>query len=129
MEDKELIEMMDTLADTEVQLDLIISEKETLKKKQIPINIQAELEAIDLEFIDKIKYVEDNIKARRDQLQILLKENAKSIKSKYYSFSYKPPKPEWNTDALDGYALTHPEILWMRKDGEKPTTRLTPIKV
>jgi hypothetical protein len=126
MDEKSLQELMDFLADTEVQRDMVIAERETLKKEQIPPGIQVELESIDLEYADKIKLIEDNIKARKEQLQILLKEWAKSVKSQYYTYSYEPVV-EWNAEALDGYALNHPEILWMRKEG-KPKTRLTPKK-
>ena len=126
MEEKDLIEQMDAIADTEIQLDLIIADRETLKNKQIPLSIQAELESIDLEFEPKIETIKDNIKERKEQLKSLLMKYAKPIKSKTYSWTYEPTI-EWNSDALDGYALTHPEILWMRKEG-KPTTRLTPKK-
>src|ERR1035437_6687125 len=113
---------MDDLDNTEVYLGNIISDRETLKKKQIPAEIQAEIESIDFEFAAKIKVLEDAIKDRKEKLQKLLKDYGKPVKSKYYSYTYKDGKPEWNTDALDGYALTHPEILWMRKDGS-PVTR------
>lgn len=124
MEEVELIKLMDTLADTEIQLDLVVAEKETLKKSRIPLNIQLDMESIDEEYASKIEAVKGNIKARKEQLQTLLKEHGKPVKSKRYTWSFEE-KVEWNTDALDGYALTHPEILWMRKEG-KPTTRLTP---
>ena len=126
MEEKDLQSRMDELADTEIQRDIVISERETLKQKQISVELQAELQQIDEEFKPKIEQIELNIKARKEQLQSLLKEYAQPVKSKFYSWSYKPTV-DWNSDALDGYALTHPEILWMRSEG-KPSTKLTPKK-
>jgi hypothetical protein len=126
MEETELKKLMDDLADIEIQLDLVVAEQETLKKSRIPLNVQLELESIEEEFKPKLDAVKGNIKVRKEQLQTLLKEYGKPVKSKSYSWSYEETV-EWNKDALDGYALTHPEILWMRKEG-KPTTRLTPRK-
>jgi hypothetical protein len=126
LEEKDLLAKMDDVANRETHLDLLISERETLKKSVIPSEVQMELDGIDFEFQEKIKPFEDDIKVRKDQLQALLKENAKPLKSEFYTYSYSPPKSEWDTNALDGYATGHPEILWMRHDGEKPTTKLTP---
>ena len=127
MNEQELKKLMDDLDDTEVHLGNIYADKETLKKTQIPLQIQVKLEEIDMEFADKIEVIESMVKEKKDQLQKFLKDYGKPIKSTFYSYTFKDGKPDWNTDALDGYALTHPEILWMRKDGS-PITRLTKIK-
>jgi hypothetical protein len=127
LEAEELQKLMDDLDNTEVHLGNLQADKETLKKTQIPLDIQVKLEEIDMEFEPQMKAVEEEVKAKKDTLQKLLKDYGKPIKSTYYSYTYKDGKPEWNTDALDGYALTHPEILWMRKDGA-PVTRLTKLK-
>jgi len=127
MDEQELIKLMDELDDAEVHLGNVFSDRETLKKKQIPLEIQAELESIDFEFADQIKALEDNAKERKETLQKLLREYGKPIKSTFYSFTYKEGEPEWDTSFLDGYSLNHPEILHWRHEG-KPITRLTKIK-
>lgn len=127
LEEQELKVLMDDLDNTEVHLGNLQADKETLKKTIIPLQLQVKLEEVDIEFADQIKVIEEQVKAKKEQLQKLLKEYGKPIKSSFYSYTFKDGKPEWNTDALDGYALTHPEILWMRKDGS-PITRLTKIK-
>ena len=128
MEAEELQRLMDDLDNNEVHLGNLQSDKETLKKSRIPLNIQVELEEIDEEFAPQIKSLEEEIKSKREFLQEELKKYGKPLKSKYYSWSYTPEKPIWNTDALDGYALKNREILWMRQGEGKPTTRLTPLK-
>ena len=125
MEEKDLQSRMDELADIEVQRDMVIAERETLKQKQVPADIQAELEQINEEFAPKIESIELNIKARKEQLQGLLKEYAQPVKSKFYTWSYEE-EVIWDAKGLDGYSLSHPEILYMRNT--KPKTRLTPKK-
>jgi hypothetical protein len=133
MDEKDLQERMDALTDTEIQRDIVVAERETLKQKQIPIQVQVELEQIDEEFAPKIEQIELNIKSRKEQLQSLLKEYSKEhagkegyiLKSKGYSWKWED-EVVWDAKALDGYSLNHPEILWMR--GTKPTSRLTPKK-
>jgi hypothetical protein len=133
MDEKELQARMDELADTEVERDIVIAERETLKQKQLPADIQAELEQIDEEFAPKIEQIELNIKSRKEQLQSLLKEYSKdhagkegyTLKSKGYSWKWEE-EVIWDAKALDGYVSDgkHPEMLWMRST--KPTSRLTP---
>ncbi len=125
MDELDLQTRMDELADTEIQRDMVLAERETLKQKQVPANIQAELQQIDEEFAPKIEQIELNIKARKDQLQSMLKEYAQPVKSKFYSWSYDE-EVIWDAKGLDGYALSHPEILYMRSTN--PKTRLTPKK-
>ena len=127
MEEDALKKLMDDLDDTEVHLGNLQADKETLKKTQIPLEIQVKLEEIDMECDPQMKAIEEEIKAKKEQLQKLLKDYGKPIKSNWYSYTYKDGPPEWNTDALDGYALEHREILWMRQPG-KAITRLTKIK-
>jgi hypothetical protein len=83
------------------------------------------LEQINEEFAPKIESIDLNIKARKEQLQWMLKEYAKPVKSKYYTWAYEE-EVIYDAKAMDGYALNHPEILWMRST--KPKTRLTPKK-
>ena len=135
MDEKDLQARMDELGDIEVQRDIVVSERETLKQKQVPADIQAELEQIDEEFAPKIEQIELNIKSRKEQLQAMLKEYSKdhagkdgyTLKSKSYGWSYED-EVIWDAKALDGYVSDgkHPELLWMRST--KPKSRLTPKK-
>ena len=133
MNEQDLQTRMDELSDIEIQRDMVVAERETLKQKQVPADVQAELEQIDEEFAPKIEQIELNIKARKEQLQSMLKEYSKdhagkegyTLKSKGYSWKWEEDVI-WDAKALDGYSLDHPEILWMRNT--KPTSRLTPKK-
>ena len=127
MEEQDLQKLMDDLDDTEVHLGNFQADKETLKKTQIPLDIQVKLEEIDIEFSPQEEALQKDIKKKRDFLQKELKKFGKPIKSKFYSYSYEDGEPVWDTSFLDGYALNHPEILHWRSEG-KPVTRLTKIK-
>ena len=127
MEEQELKKLMDDLDNIEVHLSNLNSDKETLKQKQIPLDIQVKLEEIDIEFQDQIESLGKQIKKKKDFLQKELLKFGKPVRSKFYEYRFEPGEPVWDTSFLDGYALNHPEILHWRSEGS-PKTRLARIK-
>jgi hypothetical protein len=127
LDEQELKKMMDEVDNIEVHLSNIQADKETLKQKQIPLDVQVKLEEIDIEFKDQIESLGKQIKKKKDFLQKELLKFGKPVRSKFYEYRFEPGEPEWDTSFLDGYALNHPEILHWRSEG-KPSTRLMKIK-
>jgi hypothetical protein len=129
--DNQLQFFMDEFGDVQSKKALLLSEKEAIKKKIIPLNIQAELEELDAEFSEKEKALEEEEKQKKKTLQIaldnyintlILKPGEKTaIKSPLVTVHISAPVPEWEPLGLDGYALNHPEILMFRKDGKAGT--------
>jgi hypothetical protein len=133
MNQEDIKKIMDNALDVDYRIDLLNSEKQGLIDKIIPVEVQAEIESVEEEFAPKLEQLEELKKTNRKiadgMLEQFLAENPvgkekMKIKSQLGTWTIEQGEPEWNTAALDGYALEHPEILWMRKEG-KPKTRLT----
>jgi len=52
----------------------------------------------------------------------------KTLKGDYYDVVFSKGRTTWNSKALEGYALTHPEILMCRQTSE-PSASLRIVKV
>ena len=52
----------------------------------------------------------------------------KTLKGDYYDVVFSKGRTTWNSKALEGYALIHPEILTCRQTGE-PSASLRIVKV
>jgi hypothetical protein len=73
------------------------------------------------EYSAEIAFLEDSVKG-------FVKTRAKSLKGAFFDVIYSKGKSSWDTKGLDGYAVTHPEILQFKKTGE-PSTSLRAVKV
>ena len=76
---------------------------------------KAEIEA---EFAGKAESVDENIRKLTEDIKANVKELGASVKSDYFHAIYVKGRVTWDTSKMDGYAVGHPEVLFMRKEGE-----------
>jgi hypothetical protein len=76
---------------------------------------KAEIEA---EFSGKAESVDENIRKLTEDIKAEVKELGASVKSDYFHAIYVKGRVTWDTSKMDGYAVGHPEVLFMRKEGE-----------
>ena len=117
-------EKLDRLAELDAHRDVILIDKDALKQQVIPVEIKQQLQDIDAEYDPKL----EAIAQERSQLEAEIRNDVmvagESVKGGIYRASYVKGRISWNTEALDGYALTHPEINIYRKEGA-PTVRIS----
>lgn len=83
-----------------------------------PPEVRAAIASIKEEF-EMILVNDDNaLSELQAQIKRLTIEHAKSVKAHGYHAVYSAGRVTWDSKALDGYALAHPEIVAMRKTGE-----------
>jgi hypothetical protein len=80
---------------------------------------KAEIEA---EFAGKSEAVDENIKKLTEEIKAEVKTLGHSVKGDHYQGVYMNGRITWDTKAMDGYAVGHPEVLFMRKEGEPSVT-------
>lgn len=119
-------EKLDRLAELDAHRDTILVDVEALKQQVIPAEIKEQLQDIDSEYNPKL----DAISQEHTQLEAEIRNDVmvsgESVKGDRYRASYVKGRISWNTEALDGYALTHPEINICRKEGA-PTVRIAKV--
>ena len=117
-------EKLDRLAELDAQRDLILVDKEALKESIIPAEIKQQLRDVDAEYDPKL----EAISQERAQLEAEVRNNVmvsgESVVGEIYRASYVKGRVSWDTKALDGYAVAHPEIAQFKKLGA-PSVRIS----
>ena len=80
---------------------------------------KAEIEA---EFAGKSEAVDENIRKLTEEIKAEVKELGSSVKADHFQAVYVKGRITWDTSKMDGYAVGHPEVLFMRKEGEPSVT-------
>ena len=98
-------------------IDAIGQEKQALIDQVLTPEIKEKLAEIDAEFDPKV----DEIAQQKSMLEAAIKQEilqaGRTVKGTYHSFVWSKPRVSWDTKALDGYALAHPEIQQFRTEG------------
>ena len=104
-------------SDIGVGIDLVSQEKAALIDEVLTPEIKEKLAEIDAEFEPKI----EQLLQEKSQLEAEIKDEVlnagRTKKGTYHSFVWSKPRVSWDTKALDGYALAHPEIAQFRTEG------------
>ena len=113
-----LNEKLDQLANFQAQRDVIHLQKQALIDEVLTPEIKARLEEIEAEFAEKVEVVDANITALEAEIKAEVVRCGASVKGTFLMAIWNKGRVSWDTKAMDGYALSHPEILSFRKEGE-----------
>lgn len=80
---------------------------------------KAEIEA---EFAGKAGAIDDNIRKLTEEIKAEIKALGTSVKGQYMQAVYVKGRVTWDSSKMDGYAVGHPECLFMRREGEPSVT-------
>ena len=85
---------------------------ETLKQ------VQAELDALDLEYEPVLEAAQENIAALENEIKTDVLLYGESISGGMYRASYTQGRVSWDNDGMTKYAALHPDVLQFRKQGQ-----------
>ena len=113
----DVYEKIEKYSDLGVGIDLIHQEKQALIDEVLTPEIKEKLAEIDAEFEPKV----DALSQQKSMLEADIKQEVlsagRTVKGTYHSFVWSKPRVSWDTKALDGYTLAHPEIAQFRAEG------------
>lgn len=113
----DIYEMIEKYSDLGFGIDTINQEKQALIDQVLTPEIKEKLAEIDAEFDPKA----DELSQQKSMLEAEIKaevlQAGRTIKGTFHSFVWSKPRVSWDTKALDGYALAHPEIAQFRTEG------------
>jgi len=92
------------------------------KTKDIYNAIAQRKAEIEVEFSGKAEAVDENIKKLTEEIKSDVLTLGVSVKGKHYQGIYVKGRVTWDTSKMDGYAVGHPEVLFMRKEGDPSCT-------
>lgn len=117
-----LDELAEIKAATEVtRLDYEAKRAEILKA------VQAELEALDVEYKPLMDASAERVAALEAEIKQDVLRHGQSVKGGKLHAVFYHGRVSWDTKSLDKYADTHPEVLEFRKEGE-PGVQLRAVK-
>jgi len=118
----DLSAMLDRLAELQAAPDAIRLQKQALVDTILTAEIKAKLAEIDAEFAEPLHAAELLASELTDEIKAEVLSRGATAKGKYLMACFvKGREGGWDTAALKGYALVHPEILKAKKPDGEPT--------
>jgi len=87
------------------------------KRAEVLRQVQAELDAIDLEFRPVLDAAEENASALEAEIKNDVLLRGESLRAGVYQAIYMKGRVSWDARGIDDYARYHPEVLKFRKEG------------
>lgn len=88
------------------------------KRAEILKQIQAELDALDLEYKPLLESAEENIATLENEIKTDVLLHGESVSAGSYRVTYSQGRISWDNDGLARYAEAHPEVVKFRKQGQ-----------
>jgi len=117
---------LDELAEIKAATDITRLDHEA-KRAEILKAVQAELDALDMEYKPLMDASSERVAALEVEIKQDVLRHGQSIKGSRLHAVFYHGRTTWDTKSLDKYAGAHPEILEFRKEGE-PTIQLRAVK-
>ena len=117
MDEMDIYGKIEKYSDLTFGIDVINQEKQALIDQVLTPEIKEKLAEIDAEFDPKVEEIAQQKSALEAEIKQEILEAGRTIKGTYHSFVWSKPRVSWDTKALDGYALAHPEITQFRTEG------------
>ena len=98
-------------------IDDIRAQKQALIERIMTPEIREQLAEVDAEFDPKVADLKRTLSILEAQIKEQVLIAGKTVKGSLHQFVFSKPRVSWDTKALDGYALAHPEIAQFRTEG------------
>lgn len=118
MNEDEIKQKLDQLAEFQSERDVAMLEKQSLLDEIYTAEIKARMAEIEAEFSGRIEAVNENIAALESEIKQAIIKHGASVKGSVLHAVFAKGRVSWDTKSLDGYATAHPELLTFRKEGE-----------
>ena len=111
-------QILEQLAEIRSQIDLLNVDKKNAIDSVITDEQQAAIRDIEFEFSEKLEAAQANASELEGQVKALVVEHGATVKSSRLQAVYAKGRIVWDTKAMDGYAINHPELYAFRNEGE-----------
>jgi hypothetical protein len=114
----EIAEKLDRLASFQAERDVLAMQKQELIDQLLTPEIKARLEEIETEFAGRFELVDERIQALQEEVRAEVIRHGSSVKGTFLRAVWHQGRVAWDTSGMDRYALSNPEVLRFRKQGE-----------
>ena len=114
----DIVEKLDQLAELQSQRDALQLKKQELLDRLLTPEIKAQMAEIEEEFAGPLESIGQSIATLEGSVRADVIAGGQSIKGNFIHAVFSKPRVTWDGKLLEGYAVVHPELLAMRKEGE-----------
>lgn len=100
------------------QLDLVNIHKQDAINRVLTPEIKAELAAIDAEFGEQVEAINETLAIIEAEVKAGVVALGSTVKSGRFMAMYNRGRVTWDTKKMEGFAIAHPELAALRKEGE-----------
>ena len=111
------VDLLNKLADLMAAQDVLRMDMDA-KKVAIMAPVQAELNDLQTEYAPMFDHLQEEIAATEVVVRDAVMRGGESVKAAHLHAIFNKGRVTWDTKALDGYAVAHPELAGLRKVGE-----------
>lgn len=108
---------LERLSDLRGAADLARLDYES-KRAEILKQVQAELDALDMEYRPILEATEENITALENEIKTEVLLYGESVTGGMYRASYTQGRVSWDNEGMTKYAALHPDVLQFRKQSQ-----------
>ena len=116
------IDKLDQLAEFRSQKDSINLQQDEALKAAYPEELAKILDDIEAEFDGRLDTVSEKIATLEKEIKSDVLYFGETIKGTHLQAVWNKGRVSWNTKALDGYLVAHPELEKLRKQGKPSVT-------
>jgi len=113
----DVAELLEQYCDLHERLEALRAEAQENREAVIPPEVKAAITAVDEAYQPSIRALEEEIHMLKQQIEAGVLAIGQTVKANKAIAVYNRGRVTWDTQALEGYAAAHPEILQFRKEG------------
>ena len=114
---EQVVGKLQRLADLRAAADVARLDYEA-RRADVLNKVQAELDAVDMEFRPVLDAAEENATALEAEIKNDVLLRGESLRAGIYQAIYMKGRVSWDGRGIDEYARSHPELLKFRKEGQ-----------
>lgn len=123
MTEQQIIEALNQLAEIQAQADLLRLNRDAALEAATPVEVRQALADIEAEYEPMLEAAAAKANELTAAIKAAVTQHGASVKGSRAKAVFTKGRVTWNTDALDGYVVDHPELLAFRKPG-KPSVSI-----
>lgn len=112
------VEKLNQLDEFQAQKALLDLDKKQMIDTVLTTEIKQAIADIESEFAGKSEAVDANIEKLTAEIKDEVLANGATVKGEHMMAVFTKGRVSWDTKALDGYVVAHPEVSQFRKEGE-----------
>ena len=117
VEKSRIAQGLDQLGELRAQREVLETERQAHIDQILTPEIKAQIEEIENEFANRLESINEGIAALEAEVKSNVIRYGSTVNGAYLQAVWNKGRVSWDIKSMEGYAVSHPEILVFRKEG------------